>query len=55
MMPMMLKNNWKANKINIDTAFLCRDLEEKIYTKIHDRYYGVKYDDKDVLKLVCSI
>ena len=34
MMVMMLKNNWKAEIINIETAFSYGDLEEQINKKI---------------------
>ena len=33
-MVMMLKNNWKAEIINIETAFSYGDLEEQINKKI---------------------
>ena len=50
---MWIKYKWEAEIIDIEIAFLCRNLEEEIYLKIPDGYK--KYTNKKINKNYCLI
>ena len=55
---LMLANDWDADIIDIETAFLYGDLDEEIYMKIPeglDVYLEKEFDDDDCLLLIQTI
>ena len=49
-MTLMISNNWEADIVDVETAFLYGDLEEEIYMKIPQglgSYLNKKFGDQD--------
>ena len=52
---LMLANNWDADVVDIETAFLCGNLDKDIYMKVPEglaEYLDTKYNNKDCLVLI---
>ena len=57
-MTLMLSNNWEADIVDVETAFLYGDLEEEIYMKIPEglaKHLNKKFKDEDCFLLEKSI
>ena len=52
---LMLANNWDADIVDIETAFLYGDLDKEIYMKVPEglaKYLDTKYNNDDCLVLI---